>query len=134
MTLMDKLRALLETEDEVDTDEVEAEVDEVVADEAEPEVEADEVVADEVDEEVDEIEGTPADDDESPETAELRQQIIDQGALIETLRNQVAALGGDPIEDGVEVEAATESDEDVVTDFDSDYAEREARLAEMKGH
>lgn len=132
--LMDGLRALLETEDEPEVDEA---VGDVADDEANTDaVEGDETEGDDIEVNGDEaeVEGTAGDAEETPEVADLRQQIVDQAALIETLRNQVASLGGDPVEDGVEIDGAlTESDEDAVAAFDNDYAEREARLADMKG-
>lgn len=86
----------------------------------------------------DEIDGTPGDEEEPPEVAELRQQILDQAAEIETLRNRLAAAG---LEDEVTVEEAVEDDvdntteEDAIEAFDNDYAKREAILAEIKkGH
>jgi hypothetical protein len=137
-------------EDEVEADEVEA--DEVEADEVEgdgdegdgddgdegdgDEGDGDEGDGDEGDEgdegdgdEGDgEGEGTPTGDDEdSPEVASLRAEITRQAALIETLRNQVAVLGGEVVEAVVDHEDET----DVVEAFDTDYAVRQARVAEL---
>lgn len=138
----DALRALIDSDE---ADEVEEVADEVEADEAGDEAEADEVEGGEVeadeagdeaeaDEAGDEVEGTPGDEQESPEVAELRQQIVEQAAEIETLRNRLAAAGlEDEIgaEEVVEDDTADEFEEDAVEAFDSDYAEREAILAEI---
>jgi hypothetical protein len=134
----EKLRALIDEPDEVEADEVEAdevEADEVEADEVEAdEVEADEVEADEV--EADEVEGTPGDESEdTPEVADLRAEVGRLQAENESLRNQVAILGGEVDEvDGTApvVEAAEEvQSEEYLAAFDSDYAERQAHLAEI---
>jgi hypothetical protein len=134
MGLLDKLRGAAEVADEIEADEVEA--DEVDADEVD-EIEADEVEADaegDPQENPDEVED-PAADDESPEVAELRATLLEQAAEIETLRNRLAAAGiEDDVEpDPVEIEVDEDTtEEDAVSAFDSDYAEREAALAEIK--
>jgi hypothetical protein len=72
--------------------------------------------------------------EEPAEVAELRAMLTEQGALIESLRNQVAELGGVPIEDEIVEEdddTAEPDDEDVVDEFEADYAVRQARLAEI---
>jgi hypothetical protein len=72
--------------------------------------------------------------EEPAEVAELRAMLTEQGALIESLRNQVAELGGVPIEDEIveDVDDTNEvDDEDVVDEFEADYAVRQARLAEI---
>lgn len=126
MTFMDKLRALLAEADEPEVEaDPEAEPEVEVDPEAEPEVE--------VDPEADEPE-VVASENESPEVAELRAQLTEQAATIEALRNRLAAAG---IEDDVEPDPAEiepdedTTEEDAVAAFESDYAEREAALAEI---
>jgi hypothetical protein len=153
MGFREKIRALLEADDGDDedtgsaTDAIEADLADALADEGDGddadgigESGADEESGDEIesgDEGADEIEGTPGDEaEESPEEADLRAKIIEQAEQIEALRNRLAAAGiEDDIEDVAEVaedEVEDTDGEDVVAAFDSDYAEREARLAEIK--
>ena len=136
----DVLRNLIDSDepDEIDDtgtiDEIERGVEEAIGeggDTEEPDEDSDPG-------EENEIEGTPGDEEEPPEIAELRQQILDQAAEIETLRNRLAAAG---LEDEAIVEEAVEDDidntteEDAIEAFDNDYAKREAILAEIKkGH
>jgi X-linked retinitis pigmentosa GTPase regulator len=149
----DALRALIESDEPDDTGEIEeiergveeaASGDEGSGDESEVEGDGDEGDGDEQggedesgDEGADEAEGTPGDEDEeSAEDADLRAKIIEQAEEIETLRNRLAAVGlDDGIEseaDAIEEDAIELSDEDVVEAFETDYADREARLAEIK--
>lgn len=151
MGLRDAIRALLDGDEEDDTGEIEeiergveeaASGDEGSGDESEGDGDeaADEEQGDEDesgDEGADEAEGTPGDEsEESAEDADLRAKIIEQAETIEALRNRLAAAGledeiGDAADD-IEDEAEELADEDVVEAFESDYAEREARLAEIK--
>jgi hypothetical protein len=148
MGLRDAIRALLdgdETDDTGEISEIEQGVADAVGDEGTGDGEGDEDAADDgegigeadlADEDGGDVEGTPGDEVESPEVAELRQQLVDLAAENETLRNRLAAAG---IEDDVEPEivegdedAEDTDEEEVVAAFDSDYAEREAALAEIK--
>lgn len=148
MGLRDAIRALLDSDDTDDTGEI-SEIEQGVADAVDGE--GDEGAADDegigeadlgegdeglADEDGGEVEGTPGDEVESAEVAELRATLVEQAEQIETLRNRLAAAG---IEDDVEPEIVEDDEvdddtdeEDVVAAFDSDYAEREAALAEIK--
>lgn len=70
------------------------------------------------------------------ELDDLRSQLTEQAATIETLRNTVAELGGvDPTE-AADIEEITAdegelSEDEVVSDFDADYDERAAILANL---
>jgi hypothetical protein len=144
MTLMDKLRALL-AEAEADGGAGEAEI---VADPPAEDPPAEDPPAEDPPAEDPPAEDPPAEDppaedppagedpegggvEEPAEVAELRQTIIEQAAVIETQRNRLAELGvedidPDPTDDTIELD-----DEDVVADFDTDYALREAELAAL---
>ena len=128
----DEGNEIVDQVDEVEGDEIADAVDEV--DEAEGDEIADEVDGDEIADEVegDEVEGTPGDEGDNAEAADLRATILEQAALIETLRNKIAELGGDPDEADEADEEITDTDEnDIVEAFDRDYDERKARLAEI---
>jgi len=83
-------------------------------------------------------ETTPGTSEEgSAELDDLRATIREQAAQIETYRNTIAELGGvDPLAEEAEEDAGLDGDDttedDAIAAFESDYAAREAILAEMK--
>lgn len=147
VNILERLRSLL-TEAEADTgdadpiDAIEQGLDEEGIDpidtdeDAEPDEDTDADSDDGADADSDPDEGAPegtqGDEEESAETAELRATILQLTAENETLRNRLAELGVEDIEDTADADAdAIEDDIDVVAAFDEDYAAREARLAEL---
>lgn len=81
------------------------------------------------------VESTPGSSESNEELDTLRAALTEQGALVETLRNTIAELGGvDPTEPiAAEIAEADDapSEDDVVSDFDADYDRRKAALADL---
>lgn len=131
-----------DTEDADESAEIEGDASEADTGEAEADADAGEADAEteeieHADGEADAEEGTPGTaEDGSAEDDDLRATITEQAALIETMRNTIAALGGeDPTETAAEAETEIIEDpteEEMVDSFDTDYAERKARLSEIK--
>ncbi len=81
-------------------------------------------------------EGTPgASEEGDAELADLRAQVIEQAALIETQRNALAQAGIDldaEIEPEPDEPAEEVSEEDAIAAFEEDYAVQAANLAKIK--
>lgn len=139
VTLRERIRALLDSadEDEAAGEDDLDEGDEAAADEEEADAEG-ELDEEEADEESeggveDETPGGADAEEDDAEDEDLRAVIRDQAAMIETYRNRLAEAG--LLDEAEEVAAGDEAedveDEDVVEAFERDYAERQARLAEI---
>lgn len=136
VTLRERIRALLDSadEDEAAGEDDLDEGDEAAADEeaADAEGDLDEAEADEESEggAEDETPGGADAEEDDAEDEDLRAVIREQAAMIETYRNRLAEAG--LLDEAEEVAAGDEDeDEDVVEAFERDYAERQARLAEI---
>jgi len=151
-SLIERLRAFLDT---LGDDGESIEPDEPIEVEGTPAEEETAAAIDEAETETEaEVEGEPATEPGDGEPAEttpgasesgdasdddLREQITNQAALIETLRNALAEAGmDDPTAEAVEVEAEAEAEDDtrtedeLVADFDADYDKRQALLADLE--